>query len=224
MISCRAQPIISQKSQHMMILNKIKCTFVFNLVCTLVFLSVNTQAQASISADNKAENGVKKVAPSTSCPAILNHTFNRLQDEVKQDLCQYTGKVILVVNTASFCGFTNQYEGLEKLYAKYADKGFVVLGFPSNDFGKQEPGSAKEIADFCYNTYGVKFPMFAKSSVQGKNVNPLYAELIKATGTTPKWNFYKYLIDRNGKVVDSYISVTTPENKTLVDAIEKALN
>ena len=112
---------------------------------------------------------------------------------------------------------------MEALYGKYADKGLVVLGFPSNDFGEQEPGSAKEIADFCYNTYGVKFPMFAKSSVKGKGVNPLYAELIKATGTTPKWNFYKYLIDRKGNVVDSYTSVTTPESRVLVKDIEKAL-
>ena len=157
------------------------------------------------------------------CPAILHYTFNRLQDDSKQDLCQYAGKVVLVVNTASFCGFTKQYEGLEALYAKYADKGLVVLGFPSNDFGKQEPGSSKEIADFCYNTYGVKFPMFAKSSVQGDLANPLYVQLIKATGTTPKWNFYKYLIDRKGNVVDSFISTTTPDSRTLLEPLEKAL-
>ena len=158
-----------------------------------------------------------------ACPAILQHTFNRLQDDSPQNLCQYKGKVALVVNTASYCGFTNQYEGLEKMYAKYADKGLVVLGFPSNDFGKQEPGNSKEIADFCFNTYGVKFPMFAKSSVKGDQVNPLYAELIKATGTTPKWNFYKYLIDRKGNVVQSYSSITTPDDKKLVADIEKAL-
>ena len=158
-----------------------------------------------------------------ACPAILQHTFNRLQDDSPQNLCQYKGKVALVVNTASYCGFTNQYEGLEKMYAKYADKGLVVLGFPSNDFGKQEPGNSKEIADFCFNTYGVKFPMFAKSSVKGDQVNPFHAELIKATGTTPKWNFYKYLIDRKGNVVQSYSSITTPDDKKLVADIEKAL-
>ena len=158
-----------------------------------------------------------------ACPAILQHTFNRLQDDSPQNLCQYKGKVALLVNTASYCGFTNQYEGLEKMYAKYADKGLVVLGFPSNDFGKQEPGNSKEIADFCFNTYGVKFPMFAKSSVKGDQVNPLYAELIKATGTTPKWNFYKYLIDRKGNVVQAYSSITTPDDKKLVADIEKAL-
>jgi len=178
----------------------------------------------SASAQNTTASAPTEAAQTTqSCPAILHYTFNRLQDNSKQDLCQYAGKVILVVNTASFCGFTKQYEGLEALYAKYADKGLVVLGFPSNDFGKQEPGSSKEIADFCYNTYGVKFPMFAKSSVQGDAANPLYAALIKATGTTPKWNFYKYLIDRKGNIVDSFISTTTPESQTLLGPIEKAL-
>lgn len=158
-----------------------------------------------------------------SCPAVLHHTFNRLQDDAPQDLCQYAGKVTLVVNTASYCGFTSQYQGLEALHAKYNPKGLVVLGFPSNDFGQQEPGNSKEIADFCFNTYGVKFPMFSKSSVKGKDVNPLHAELIKATGTTPKWNFYKYLIDRKGNVVAAYSSVTTPDDKKLVADIEKAL-
>jgi hypothetical protein len=97
-------------------------------------------------------------AAANECPALLNHKFNRLQDDSPQNLCQYSGKVVLVVNTASYCGFTSQYEGLEKLYASYKDKGLVVLGFPSNDFS-QEPGNNKEIADFCYNTYGVKFPI-----------------------------------------------------------------
>ena len=158
-----------------------------------------------------------------SCPAVLNHSFNRLQDDAPQNLCQYKGKVALVVNTASYCGFSKQYEGLEKLYARLQDKGLVILGFPSNDFGKQEPGSSKEIADFCFNTYGVKFPMFAKSSVSGKDINPLYAELVKATGTTPKWNFYKYLIDRNGKVLAAYSSMTAPDDKKLLSDIDKAL-
>lgn len=158
-----------------------------------------------------------------ACPEVLRHSFNRLQDEAPQNLCQYKGKVALVVNTASYCGFTKQYEGLEALYAKYQQRGLVVLGFPSNDFGQQEPGTSKEIADFCFNTYGVKFPMFAKSSVKGEKVNPFYAQLIKATGTTPKWNFYKYLIDRNGKVLASYASTTTPDDKGLVADIEKAL-
>jgi len=158
-----------------------------------------------------------------ACPGILQHRFDRLQDEVPQDLCQFAGKVVLVVNTASFCGFTHQYEGLEKLQATYQSRGLVVLGFPSNDFGQQEPGSAKQIADFCFNTYGVMFPMFSKSVVTGAARNPLYAALFKATGTAPGWNFHKYLIDRSGKVVGSFASQVEPQDKAVVGAIEKAL-
>lgn len=162
------------------------------------------------------------VAP--ACPALLNKTFPRLQDEKPQSLCQYSGQVILVVNTASYCGFTKQYKGLEALYAKYKDRGLVVLGFPSNDFGSQEPGTAKEIADFCANTYGVKFPMFAKSHVVGDEANALHAELRQATGTRPKWNFYKYLIGRDGKPGNVYSSMTAPEDRELIDDIEKQLS
>jgi len=158
-----------------------------------------------------------------ACPAILQYQFPRLQDEAPQNLCQYAGKAVLVVNTASYCGFTSQYEGLEALYAKYQPRGLVVLGFPSNDFGGQEPGSAKEIADFCYNTYGVKFPMLGKSVVTGAARNGLYAALDKATGKTPQWNFHKYLIDRSGKVVASFPSDVTPDNPALQGAVEKAL-
>ena len=160
---------------------------------------------------------------SATCAPALSHTFLRLQDEVPQNLCQYQGKVIMVVNTASFCGFTSQYEGLEKVYARYKDKGFVILGFPSNDFGQQEPGSNKEIAEFCKNTYDVKFPMFAKSSVSGKDANPLFKMLISKTGTSPKWNFYKYLIDRNGNIVESYNSLSKPDGKSITSEIEKLL-
>jgi glutathione peroxidase len=158
-----------------------------------------------------------------ACPALLKQNFKRLQDEAPQDLCQYAGKVVLVVNTASYCGFTKQYEGLEKLYAKYSPRGLVVLGFPSNDFGNQEPGNAKEIADLCYNTYGVKFPMFAKSPVSGPNANPLHAALARQTGKEPKWNFTKYLIGRDGKVVEYFPSKVAPEDPQLVSRIEQAL-
>ena len=169
-------------------------------------------------------SAVPGAASSAACPAILKHSFNRLQDEGPQNLCQYAGKVVLVVNTASYCGFTNQYEGLEALYGKYKDKGLVVLGFPSNDFGKQEPGNDKEIADFCFNTYAVKFPMFSKTVVHGSGQNALYAELTKATGQTPQWNFHKYLIDRSGKRITSFASEVTPGDKTLIAAVEKAMN
>lgn len=168
-------------------------------------------------------SGVGPANAAPSCSPLLSHTFPRLQDEAPQNLCQYQGKVILVVNTASFCGFTSQYEGLEKLYAKYKDQGFVVLGFPSNDFGQQEPGSNKEIADFCKNTYDVKFPMFSKTVVSGNNPNPLFKMLIAKTGTTPKWNFYKYLIDRNGNVIDSFGSLTKPNSNSITSQIEKLL-
>ena len=162
-------------------------------------------------------------APSTACPAVLQQQFKRLQDEAPQNLCQYAGKVALVVNTASYCGYTSQYQGLEDLFAKYQERGLVVLGFPSNDFGQQEPGSSKEIADLCFNTYGVKFPMFSKTVVSGAKRNALYEALAKATGKTPKWNFHKYLIDRSGKVIASFPSDVTPDNKSLISAIEKAL-
>ncbi len=164
-----------------------------------------------------------QAAETGDCPALLRHQFPRLQDDAPQNLCKYQGKAILVVNTASYCGFTSQYQGLEALYAKYEERGLVVLGFPSNDFGQQEPGSSKEIADFCFNTYGVKFPMLAKTKVVGPQRNAFYAELSKATQSSPQWNFHKYLIDRKGKVVRSFASDVAPENRALVDALEAAL-
>jgi glutathione peroxidase len=196
---------------------------------TRVLLSLGAAAAlasigaAPASAQAQAQGAAPAVTGSAAaCPAVLKHTFNRLQDEAPQNLCQYAGKVVLVVNTASYCGFTPQYEGLEKLYAKYGSRGLVVLGFPSNDF-KQEDADTKKIADLCYNTYGVKFPMFASTVVTGSGANPLYAELIKATGNQPKWNFNKYLIDRTGKVVEYYPSKVTPEDPALVGKIEQAL-
>jgi glutathione peroxidase len=161
-------------------------------------------------------------APPAACPALLQHTFPRLQDEKPQSLCQYSGQVLLVVNTASFCGFTPQYEGLEKLYARYRERGLVVLGFPSNDFA-QETGSNKDIADFCENTFGVKFPMFSKSAVRGSDANPLFRELADQTGRAPLWNFYKYLIGRDGKIVAYYSSLTKPEDPEFVKTLEQQL-
>jgi len=157
-----------------------------------------------------------------ACPATLNHTLLRLQDEKPQSLCQYSGKVILAVNTASYCGFTGQYKGLEALHAKYQARGLVVLGFPSNDFA-QEKGSNKEIADFCENTFGVKFPMFAASSIRGEQANPFFKNLMAQGATAPKWNFYKYLIGRDGKLIDSYSSMSEPDSRSLTGAIERAL-
>lgn len=165
---------------------------------------------------------VQAAEPSASCPALLQHSFPRLQDEKPQSLCQYSGKVLLVVNTASYCGFTGQYEGLEQLHARYRDRGLVVLGFPSNDFA-QETGSNQQIAEFCSNTYGVKFPMFAKSSVAGAQASPFFRQLAEATGQKPRWNFYKYLIGRDGKPVAAYSSMTGPDSQGLRREIERQL-
>jgi glutathione peroxidase len=163
-------------------------------------------------------------SPATaSCPPLLQHTFNRLQDEKPQSLCQYAGKVLLVVNTASYCGFTPQYEGLEALHAKYASRGLVVMGFPSNDFGQQEPGGSQQIADLCFNTYRVKFPMFTKTAVVGRQAHPLFVSLAQATGTAPGWNFHKYLVDRQGRPLASFASEVKPGDTGLASRIEKAL-
>ena len=157
-----------------------------------------------------------------ACPALLQHSFLRLQDEKPQSLCQYRGKVLLVVNTASYCGFTGQYKELEALHARYQSKGLVVLGFPSNDFS-QESGSNQEIAAFCENTFGVRFPMFSKSSVKGPQANALYQQLAQQTGQAPRWNFHKYLIGRDGTVVDNFASLTSPDSRSVVRAIEQQL-
>ena len=164
-----------------------------------------------------------QTARPAACPPLLAHRFPRLQDEAPQDLCQFAGKVLLVVNTASYCGFTRQYEGLEALHAKYAARGLVVMGFPSNDFGQQEPGNAKQIAELCFNTYGVKFPMFAKTVVKGSGRNAFYEQLAKATGATPQWNFHKYLMARDGRTVSSFASEVEPGSAALTGAIETAL-
>jgi glutathione peroxidase len=171
--------------------------------------------------------GVSAATPLDSkaavCPALWQKNLPRLQDDSPQNLCQYSGKVALVVNTASYCGFTSQYQGLEKVYARFQQRGLVVMGFPSNDFGQQEPGNSKQIADLCFNTYGVKFPMFAKSAVTGVQVNPLFKELAAQAGQSPRWNFHKYLVDRRGKVVGSFPSDMSPEDPKLIAQIEKVL-
>ena len=155
-----------------------------------------------------------------ACPSVLQHTVDRLQDEKPQNLCQYAGKVVVVVNTASFCGFTPQYKSLEELHARYKDKGLVVLGFPSNDFS-QEPDNNKKIADFCENTYGVKFPMFSKTTVRGSDASPLFKQLTKLTDAAPKWNFYKYVISRDGQKVQSFNSTTDPLSKGFLSEVDK---
>ena len=156
------------------------------------------------------------------CPKALDFEIKRLGEDKVENLCDYKGNVILVVNTASKCGFTPQYEGLEKLYSEKKDKGFVVLGFPSHDF-YQEPAPEQDIKDFCNLTYNVKFPMFTKVNVRGAKAHPFYKNLAKETNSTPKWNFWKYLIDKDGKVVKSYSMVTNPNGDKLVSMIDKLL-
>jgi glutathione peroxidase len=163
------------------------------------------------------------MAHAADCPPLLDAALPTLSDDKPESICQYKGKVILVVNTASQCGYTPQYEGLEKLYERYRDRGLVVLGFPSNDFGSQEPGSNKEIAKFCEANYGVSFPMFTKTSVARGEVNAFYAKLAKATGTAPAWNFHKYLVDRSGTKVQSFATQVEPSNQKLVKEIERLL-
>src|SRR5438552_996010 len=157
-----------------------------------------------------------------ACPPLLNHTFPSLTDQATP-LCQFEGKVLLVVNTASECGYTPQYEGLEALYRRYREKGLVVLGFPANDFGGQEPGANREIAKFCEVNYGVSFPMFAKSGVSAGNANPLYATLAVNAAERPTSDFPQYLIDRTGQEVLSFGGGVSSGGRKVVDVIERML-
>jgi glutathione peroxidase len=163
-------------------------------------------------------------AGDASCPESLDFHKRALADEASVHLCDVLGgKVVLVVNTASRCAYTPQYDGLEKLYQRYMEQGLVVVGFPSNDFAGQEPGAEKQIRDFCRLTYNVKFPMFEKVQVKGDAADPFYQYLARAAGEQPRWNFHKYLLDRNGRVVASFPSQVEPDNERLVGMIEALL-
>ena len=155
-----------------------------------------------------------------TCPALLKRTVEPLTGGKAYSLCQYEGRVVLVINTASDCGYTGQYEGLQALYKKYADRGFVVLGFPSNAFGGQEPGSNPKITEFCQANFGVAFPMFAKVETMPLSKDPVFARLVANTGAVPKWNFHKYLIDRSDKRVESFESGVEPQSAHFVQRIE----
>src|SRR5688500_6039624 len=162
--------------------------------------------------------------PALAGEALLDHDFRPLAGKTPINLRQtYAGDVLLVVNTASKCGFTPQFEGLEALHAKYGGRGFAVLGFPSGDFKSQEFEDEKQIQQFCTLTYGVKFPMFEKVHVVGKQATPLYRDLAEASGQAPQWNFHKYLIGRDGRLIAGYGSKTAPDDPALVAAIEAAL-
>lgn len=174
--------------------------------------------------DNSASaQTVSRSSGHQACPPLLDRKAPRLQDGALQDLCRFAGQVVLIVNTASYCGYTQQYEGLEALHKRYSGRGLVVLGFPSNDFGQQEPGSAKQIADLCFNTYGVAFPMFAKTVVVGPGADPLFAELARASGSPPKWNFHKWLVGRDGRIIAAYPSAVAPLDPVLIRDVERSV-
>lgn len=158
------------------------------------------------------------------CPKSLNFHKRLLNADQTVHLCDVmSGNVVLVVNTASKCAYTPQYDGLEKLHELYRERGLIVAGFPSNDFAGQEPGTEQQIQNFCRLTYAVEFPMFEKVRVKGASADPFYKYLADATGEQPRWNFHKYLIDRDGHVVASFPSQVTPDDKRLVNMIEELL-
>ena len=188
------------------------------LLPIVIMLGTHTQAVAETTTGSKAK------LSQSNCPAALSFSFRKLSNAKRINLCEeYKGKVVLIVNTASRCGFTPQFAELEKLYQDYKSKGLVVLGFPSNDFGAQELSSEKQIASFCQLTYGVKFPMFEKTHASKELASPLYKTLGELSGEYPQWNFHKYLIGRDGKMVASLASHVTPDSKELKDLINKNL-
>ncbi|AYO22671.1 glutathione peroxidase [Vibrio owensii] len=163
------------------------------------------------------------LAFASSCPDILQGKQRLLNSTEEIELCDaFKGKTLLVVNTASQCGFTPQFEQLEQLHQTYKDQNFAVVGFPSNDF-RQDRGSEEKTAKICYLDYGVTFPMMARTSVLGEDANPVFAEISTQAGITPKWNFYKFLINREGKVVATFPSSTSPTSTTLTNMIEQQL-
>lgn len=162
-------------------------------------------------------------AHANNCPDLLKFVKRKLNSQDTVNMCEaYQGKTILFVNTASYCGFTPQFEGLETLYSQYKDQGLIVLGFPSHDFNQEDKSEVKT-GQICRLTYGVKFPMFEAMSVKGEDVDPLYRMLANKSGQAPKWNFFKYLMDKNGNVVNAYVSAVKPTDKALVNDIEQAL-
>tara|TARA_B100000686_G_C16726969_1_gene938365 strand:+ start:478 stop:996 length:519 start_codon:yes stop_codon:yes gene_type:complete len=156
---------------------------------------------------------------------VYDFEFNDL-DGSKLKLSEFKNKVIIAINVASQCGFTNQYQDMQTIWEKYQNKGLIVLGIPSNDFGKQEPGNNKEIKNFCETKFGISFPMTEKVSVKGDNAHPFYIWARENHGNSaiPKWNFHKIIIGKDGKVQNTFSSITNPSSKKFMKAIEKALN
>lgn len=169
--------------------------------------------------------GMTTLKANATCARLLDHSVRQLAGEQVDRLCEvYQGQVVLIVNTASKCGFTPQFDGLEALYRKYQDQGFTVLGFPSKDFGNQEYGSEEEAANFCRLTYGVQFPMYATTHAKKGKADPLFRGLAEAAdGDYPSWNFHKYVLNRKGQLVGSFGSFTGPSSSRIARVIETAL-
>jgi glutathione peroxidase len=194
---------------------KLFSAFALAAVCTAVFaFSLSSRASSTPGSGEKMNS-------------IYDFSLKDI-DHKEVSLSQYRGKVVLVVNVASRCGYTPQYEGLQKVYMKYKDRGFVILGFPANNFMAQEPGTDEEIKTFCSAKYNVTFPIFSKISVKGDDIHPLY-KFLTSKETNPefsgdiKWNFSKFLIDKNGKIIARFEPKVTPESDPVIQAIEKAL-
>ena len=192
--------------------------------CTSDTTSSDTTSSVAPPSERSGVEVANAAAPATDeAPGLYDLTANSLDGEAG-DLSDYSGKVTLVVNVASRCGYTRQYEGLQELHDELADRGFAVLAFPSNEFGGQEPGSPAEIREFCSSKFGVTFPMFEKCEVKpGAGQSPVYAFLEEQAGETPSWNFCKYLVGPDGRVIAFYKSGMEPDAAELRQAIEKAL-
>lgn len=188
---------------------------VLSIVSLSVLWAFSSAASTAAAADG--------ATASSQCNGPLQGEQRLLRSDDTVNLCELSeNKVTLVVNTASQCGFRGQFSGLEELYQEYREQGFQVVGFPSGSF-EQEYGHEEQTAEVCFVNYGVTFPMMATSNVRGQDVNPVFAELAVQTGESPQWNFYKYLIDRDGDVVGVYPSTTRPDDQSLRRDIERAL-
>ena len=201
--------------------------FVMSTAVILATSAIGLAAQSSASTQVATNSEPSKSQESKPVSKyVLNYIMNSISGKPVK-LEEFKGKVIIMVNVASKCGLTPQYEGLERLYKEYKDDGLVIIGFPANNFANQEPGSNKEIAEFCSANYGVTFPMMEKISVKGEDVHPLYKQLAaqpEPIGGEPEWNFDKFVINRDGEVVSRFGPRTTPDNEGLVAAIEKLLS
>ena len=194
----------------------------FGSACTEKTPPLRSESVSAPSASAIAPTIAPAIAPTPAASTGLYQLTATTLEGAPQPLAVYAGKVALVVNVASECGYTPQYQGLETLYETYSKRGFVILGFPSNDFGEQEPGGPKEIRELCSTKFHVTFPMFEKVQTAGPQQSPVYA-FLGATHGLPQWNFHKYLVSKDGKVIAAFPSAVTPESAGLVKAIEAAL-